>query len=653
MQKKKFIITLLFAVLSIFMITACSDSSNENNSGVNNGGGGTVQPEPEPEPDNLTVKKFYNFDIKYPYISFPFSAYTLLSDGSLYTWGDNNYGQLGLGDKTNRYYYASENQKINIPDKINELIGLKDTEYDTSKRMYINKFSLYAITENGELYAWGDNSDGQLGIGNTDNQTKPVKVTGITGKIKQLITLKYDGEALLDYFSVYALTEDGSLYVWGNNSNGQFGLGNTDNQTKPVKVAAITDKIKELIVPEPYLFSSILIAITEDNSLYTWGYNRDGELGIGSNEYEVYIPTKVNLPGKIKEIMHNSDSVYTILEDGSLYAWGDNDNGELGIGSDELDKNTPTKVNLPGKIKELIEYSSSIYTILEDGSLYAWGYNYNGQLGVGDEVNRNIPAKVDLPGKIKELIADSDSVYAMLEDGSLYAWGDNYNGQLGVGDEMDRNTPTKVNLPSKIKELMLLDIGYGSLYAILEDGSLYEWGYNFSGELGVGSENEYVNTPTKVNLPGTIKELITGAFSFYAILEDGTLYAWGVNYNGHLGIGSGSENEYEYVNTPTKVNLPGTIKELITNGNSVYAILEDNSLYAWGYNKNGELGVGKYDEIIYTPEQVTGIDGTIKYISYLLHNSNAVVHFLTEDGLLYGTGLNYSSSPKKIEFKEK
>ena len=652
MQKKKFIITLLFAVLSIFMITACSDSSNESNNSGNNGGGGTVQPEPEPEPDNLTVKKFYNFDIKYPYISFPFSAYTLLSDGSLYTWGDNNYGQLGLGDKTNRYYYASENQKINIPDKINELIGLKDTEYDTSKRMYINKFSLYAITENGELYAWGDNSDGQLGIGNTDNQTKPVKVTGITGKIKQLITLKYDGEALLDYFSVYALTEDGSLYVWGNNSNGQFGLGNTDNQTKPVKVAAITDKIKELIVPEPYLFSSILIAITEDNSLYTWGYNRDGELGIGSNEYEVYIPTKVNLPGKVKLITTKGESVYAILEDGSLYAWGYNYNGQLGIG-DELEKNTPTKVNLPGKIKELIEYNSSIYTILEDGSLYAWGDNYNGQLGVGDEVDKNTPTKVNLPGTIKELITDGNSAYAMLEDGSLYAWGDNYNGQLGVGDEMDRNTPTKVNLPSKIKELMLLDIGYGSLYAILEDGSLYAWGDNYyNGQLGVGSENDYVNTPTKVNLPGTIKELITYGYSIYAILEDNSLYAWGYNGTGQLGVGS----ENVTVNTPNKVNLPGTIKELITNPNSVYAILEDNSLYAWGYNKNGELGVGKSDKIIYTPEQVTGIDGVIKYINLVQNNSNSdavVVHFLTEDGLLYGTGLNYSSSPKKIEFKEK
>ena len=282
MQKKKFIITLLFAVLSIFMITACSDSSNESNNSGNNGGGGTVQP--EPEPDNLTVKKFYNFDAYYS-----FSAYALLSDGSLYTWGDNKYGQLGLGDKANQHYFASNNQKINIPDKINELIGLKDTYYDTSKRMYIDKFSLYAITENGELYAWGDNSDGQLGIGNTDNQTKPVKVTGITGKIKQLITLENINGLLFSDFYVYAITEDGSLYAWG--------------------------------------------------------YNGEGLLGVG-DKMDRNTPTKVNLPGMVKEIMHNSYSVYTILEDGSLYAWGNNNySGQLGVGSENEYVNTPTKVN--------------------------------------------------------------------------------------------------------------------------------------------------------------------------------------------------------------------------------------------------------------------------------------------------------------------
>ena len=604
MQKKKFIITLLFAVLSIFMITACSDSSNESNSGVNNGGGGTVQP--EPEPDNLTVKKFYNFDAYYS-----FSAYALLSDGSLYTWGDNKYGQLGLGDKANRYYYPSENQKINIPDKINELIGLKDTGYDTSERTTFYKFSLYAITENGELYAWGDNSNGQLGIGNTDNQTKPVKVTGITGKIKQLITFQHYGKAFFDYFYVYAITEDGSLYAWGYNGEGLLGVGDKMDRNTPTKIN-LPGKIKELMHNSYSVYT-----ILEDGSLYAWDYNTP-------------TPTKINLPGKVINLIGN---YYAILEDGSLYAW-------------DYITPTPTKINLPGKVINLIGQ----FAILEDNSLYAWGDNRDGQLGIGSENDYvDTPTKVDLPGKIKELIADSDSVYAMLEDGTLYAWGDNYNGQLGVGDEVNKNTPTKVNLPGTIKELITNGI---SFYAMLEDGTLYTWGDNYNGQLGVGDEVDK-NTPTKVNLPGTIKELITSyGLSIYAILEDNSLYAWGYNYNGQLGVGS----ENVTVNTPNKVNLSGTIKELITNGYSVYAMLEDNSLYAWGDNSNGHLGVGKDDNRIYTPEQVTGIDGVIKYINLVQNSSNSdavVVHFLTEDGLLYGTGLNYSSSPKKIEFKEK
>ena len=608
MQKKKFIVILLFAVLSIFMITACSDSSNESNSGGNNGGGGTVQP--EPEPDNLTVKKFYNFDAYYS-----FSAYALLSDGSLYTWGDNKYGQLGLGDKANRYYYPSENQKINIPDKINELIGLKDTGYDTSERTTFYKFSLYAITENGELYAWGDNSNGQLGIGNTDNQTKPVKVTGITGKIKQLITFQHYGKAFFDYFYVYAITEDGSLYAWGYNGEGLLGVGDKMDRNTPTKIN-LPGKIKELMHNSYSVYT-----ILEDGSLYAWDYNTP-------------TPTKINLPGKVI----NRIGDYAILEDGSLYS-------SVSINS------TPTKVNLPGKVINRIGQ----FAILEDGSLYAWGDNRNGELGIGSENDYvDTPTKVDLPGTIKELITDGNSAYAMLEDGSLYAWGDNYYGQLGLGsDEKKVSIPTKVNLPGKIKELILFQSSNGSLYAILEDGSLYAWGDNYyNGQLGVGSENDYVNTPTKVNLPGTIKELITYGYSIYAILEDNSLYAWGYNGTGQLGVGS----ENVTVNTPNKVNLPGTIKELITNPNSVYALMEDNSLYAWGYNKNGELGVGKSDKIIYTPEQVTGIDGVIKYINLVQNNSNSdavVVHFLTEDGLLYGTGLNYSSSPKKIEFKEK
>ncbi|MDY5051287.1 MAG: hypothetical protein SPF17_07670, partial [Candidatus Mucispirillum faecigallinarum] len=239
MQKNKFIVTLLFAVLSIFMITACSDSGNESNSGGNNGGGGTVQPEPD------AVKEFYNFNTwQHDRLNYLYSQYAILYDGSLYAWGNNNHGQLGLGI-TDENVDQKNKKKVNIPDKINQLTAAIKGIYDLATSSDITMSSFYAVTENGEVYVWGDNSYGQLGIGNTDNQTKPVKVTGITGKIKQLITLKkYDGEAFFDYFYVYALTEDGSLYGWGDNSKGLLGVGDKMDRNTPTKVN-LPGKIKE------------------------------------------------------------------------------------------------------------------------------------------------------------------------------------------------------------------------------------------------------------------------------------------------------------------------------------------------------------------------------------------------------------------------
>ena len=569
MQKNKFIVTLLFAVLSIFMITACSDSSNESNSGGNNGGGGTVQPEPD------AVKEFYNFNTwQHDSFNYLYSQYAILYDGSLYAWGNNNHGQLGLGI-TDENVDQQNKKKVNIPDKINQLTVESYKIYDRVSDSYITKSSFYAITENGELYVWGDNSDGQLGIGNTDNQTKPIKVTGITGKIKELGTYTVSGLSIYGS-SIYAITEDGSLYAWGNNYFSNLGLGDrVDRNT----------------------------------------------------------PTKVNLPGKIKELRNYFNSVYALMEDSSLYTWGKNTNGRLGLGNNEEQISTPTLVTgINGTIKELL-IDDSVYAITEDNSLYAWGSNDSGQLGVGDEVHKNIPTKVNLPGKIKEFTGGS---YAIMEDGSLYAWGSNYSGRLGVGDEVNRNIPTKVNLPGKV-------INRIGQFAILEDSSLYTWGDNNYGQLGVGDEVNR-NTPTKVNLSGTIKEIINNTTRIYAILEDGSLYAWGDNRDGELGVGDEVNR-----NTPTKVNLPSKIKELII-GSSFYALMEDNSLYAWGSNYKGMLGVGNNEENITIPTLITGITGTIKKVISESHSDDR--YFLTENGLLYGTGLHYSAHPEKIAFKE-
>ena len=436
MQKKKLIITLIYAVLSIFMITACSDSNNGSNNSGNNGGDGSVLPEPKPDPN--AVKEFYHF-----------------------------------------------------------------TTWNNTLRLWQD--SLYAILDNGSLYAWGNNESGQLGLGLTDEYVAYNKKVDIPGKVK---LIKCEGGFFTES-ACYVITEDGALYVWGKNSYGQLGVGNEVNKNTPIKVTAINGKVMELIIS-------------------------------------------------------NSFSVYAILEDGSLYAWGNNSDGQLGVG-DEENRNTPTKVNLPSKIKKLITSFSASYAILEDGSLYAWGYNLDGQLGVGDEVNKNTPTKVNLPSKIKELITTGLSVYALMEDSSLYAWGNNESGKLGVGDEVNRNTPTKVNLPGKIKKLIT---SFSASYAILEDGSLYAWGYNYYGELGVGS-NEDKNTPTKVTaINGKIMDLIINSDknystykSIFAIIKDGSLYAWGNNKDGQLGIGSWEDN----INSPTKVtDINGKVTKVMT-----------------------------------------------------------------------------------------
>ena len=396
MQKKKLIITLIYAVLSIFMITACSDSNNGSNNSGNNGGDGSVLPEPKPDPN--AVKAFYNF-----------------------------------------------------------------TTWNNTLRLWQD--SLYAILDNGSLYAWGNNKDGQLGLGLTDEYVAYNKKVDIPGKVK---LIKCAGDNPTES-ACYVITEDGALYVWGKNSYGQLGVGNEVNKNTPIKVTAINGKVMELIIG-------------------------------------------------------NYFSVYAILEDGSLYAWGNNESGKLGVG-DEVNKNTPTKVNLPGKIKELITTNgSSVYALMEDSSLYSWGKNSYGQLGVGDKINKNTPTIVNLPGKIKKLITSYSASYAILEDGSLYSWGENNSGELGVGSNEDKNTPTKVTaINGKIMDLIInSDKNYTceSIFAILEDGSLYAWGNNKGGQLGIGSREDNINSPTKVtDINGKVTKVMTFIYVYEQIFS--------------------------------------------------------------------------------------------------------------------------------------
>ena len=225
--------------------------------------------------------------------------------------------------------------------------------------------NVYAKMINGEVYAWGYNNYGQLGIGNTTNQSRPVKIESLTN-VDEIYTNGYNN-------SIYAKTTTGEIYTWGNNLNGQLGIGNTTNQSTPVKIKDLTS------IEEIYM----------DN---------------------------------------NNASVYVKTTNGEIYAWGYyNYYGQLGLGTTSK-QNTATKIEGITNVKKIYIYDSSVYAKTTDGEVYAWGHNWNGKLGIGNTINQSTPVKIEEYGNtqaIKEFYirgGDQSTIHILTNDEKIYTW---------------------------------------------------------------------------------------------------------------------------------------------------------------------------------------------------------------------------------------
>ncbi len=307
-----------------------------------------------------------------------------------------------------------------------------------------------------------------------------------------------------------------------------------------------------------------------------------------------------------------------VIEDGSLYMWGWNYWGLLGDGT-TTDKHAPVKVLDHVKAANLGLYCSGAIT--EDGSLYMWGKNDYGRLGDGTTMDRNIPVKV--LDHVKAFSLDNDSSGAITEDGSLYMWGKNDCGQLGDGTTTDRNTPVKVL--DHVKSVKLSNSSSG---AITEDGSLYMWGWNHAGQLGDGTITDR-HTPVKVL--DHIKSISLVGNLSGAIAEDGSLYMWGQNV-GQLGDGTTTDKH-----APVKVLDHVTAISLEESHSG--AITEDGSLYMWGFNEYGELGNGTVKES-FTPVKVLDHVKEVCVSKMHYEAGGSYSGAITEDGSLYMWGNN-------------
>ncbi len=325
----------------------------------------------------------------------------------------------------------------------------------------------------------------------------------------------------------------------------------------------------------------------------------------------------------IKKIAVGGGSSIMLKGDGTLWAWGNNQSGILGIGNN-TDQFCAVQVGTDTTWSDVSLKESHVLALKTDGTLWAWGDNRDGQLGLGDDTERNTPQQVAVGTTWKAISAGWSHSIAIKTDGTLWAWGDGNWGKLGLPQFDNRNSPVQVGTGNDWKAIA----AGGSFNLTLKtDGTIWTWGNNSFGELGIGSYDYYRYIPVQVGT-STWSAIAAGTTHAMAIKTDGTLWTWGQNFAGKLGIGSITNQV-----SPQQVGT-GTTWKAVSGGEHSMALKTDGTLWAWGYNDYGQLGIGSLIPQ-YTPQQVAGTDWKAIAADGLYHSVA-----LKTDGTIWAWGRN-------------
>lgn len=300
-----------------------------------------------------------------------------------------------------------------------------------------------------------------------------------------------------------AITEDGVLWAWGSNGYGQLGNGDQDWGF----VAAGEWTFPPVPVMENVTYVSAgsrhTMAITDGGTLWGWGHNRSGQLGLGTGGYwedeHSYRLTPVQIMENVSRVSAGSVHTMAITYDGELWGWGSNRGMYLGIGTDDWnDERLREGLRLAPILvmEDVVDVSASpthTMAVTSDGTLWAWGGNNNGQF-IDSDILRH-PAPVPIMEGVESVAIRWGRTRVIDRDGVLWSWGDNRRGSVGDGTTQQRLTPVAI-----LENIVMVSGGSGShTLAIDSDGVLWAWGNNGSGQLGDGSDVEYRTYPVRVN----------------------------------------------------------------------------------------------------------------------------------------------------------
>lgn len=338
----------------------------------------------------------------------------------------------------------------------------------------------------------------------------------------------YPSSVAAGHYHTVALTSDGTVWAWGKHSQGQLGDGSiASNHETPVQAVGLSSVTT--ITAGAYH----TVALRSDGTVWIWGWNSDGQLGDGTTSNR-RTPMQVAGLSGITAIAGGFSHTVALKSNGTVWTWGDNSQGQLGDGT-TTDRRTPVQVVGLSGVTAIAAGNDHTLARKSDGTLWAWGRNSAGQLGDGTITYRKTPVQVVGLSSVTAVAAGFAHTIALKSNGTVWAWGDNFHGQLGDGTSTDRRTPVQAIGLSSITAIAAgTDFGL----ALKSDNTVWGWGENYDGQLGNGTTSYRQSTPGQMTGLSSITDIAAGFRHTAALKSDGTVWATGDNFEGQLGDGT-------------------------------------------------------------------------------------------------------------------
>ncbi|MBP9907027.1 MAG: hypothetical protein KBF66_15865 [Rhodoferax sp.] len=485
-----------------------------------------------------------------------------------------------------------------------------------------------ARIRDGSVVAWGENTDGQLGDGSVTSKGLPGKVVGLSS-----IVAVAGGER-----HSLAVDTNGSVWAWGSNDFGRLGQGDAELAMSkvPVQVLELNNVVDVRAGKEHSL------ALTRDGKVMSWGANFSGQLGDSTGRTR-NLPVLVEFPLPdvfVVAIDASLDSSFALDSEGRLWSWGDN--GSYQLGDTTSLRSSPLylyALEQQGKVRNFAVGPSSAAAVLADGSLWVWGFfqRYDEPIRV-----------TQLPGLAQQVRLGERHLVVTLTDGRILTSGDNTLGQLGDGSVTSRanlvfGPPLGLTGP-----ISLLATGYYHTLAIDATGRLMGWGDNSTGQLGNGVSISR-SVPVSLSSLGGVTQIASGSLHALALLDDGTVQTWGDNSDGQLG----DTSDVPIRTGPVAAQGLTNIRRIAAGGNSSAALDANGNLWTWGSNLRGQLALPEGLYRTNTPTLATGlpalIDVSVGYSHMLGLDLQGRVWVWGANGYgQLGDGYNQATAPRVL-----